>query len=427
MASYLQRFDETPAAQQWPMVRRWMFEESLPFFAELRRHRPVLATPQATLVARYLDCCEVLLRYECFSVKPYDKMGEYWMAQDDTPAHWRDKSIMRAILDREQVPDIRKFIGEKAASILKAAGGEIEAVSQVTRAVPIALVQEWFGFVDADPKEMFEWSHWGQYDDFHNLPFDAVPGSVDPKEIHAKRLAAGERLREYLIKLVTRRAGELKAGQDNKDPVSRLLRLSFSGGVQFDVPHVAMNVGGLLVGAVETTSQAVIHSLAQLLGRPEVLAKARAAAAQDDPSAFDGYAYEGLRFHPISPYMFRTCERPMTLAAGTDHATKIEPGTMVLPLVQSAMFDEASFPEPEKFDPTRPRDNTFHLGFGLHECLGRPIAEVMIPELVRQFLRLPGLQPKGPIDYAGGPFPEKYWLRWTAAKPKGSVKSPPRK
>jgi cytochrome P450 len=417
MASYLERFEQTPVAERWALARRWMFEEPLPFFAELRRHRPVLATPEATLVARFADCREVLLRHDAFSVALYGpKQGDYWMAQDDTPAHWREKSIMRAVLDREQVPELRAFIAGRAAAILGAAGGEIEAVNSLTRAVPIALVQERFGFVDADPKELAEWSHWNQYDAFHNQPFDAaVAGAPDPASIIAKREAANKRMRDYLVALVQRRAAELKAGQDNKDDVvSRLLRLVLSGALHFDPSRVVLNVGGLLIGAVETTSQAVIHSLAQLLGRPDAFAAASAAAALDDPEAVDGYVFEALRFHPISPYMFRVCEVATTLARGTDHATEVRPGTTVLPLVQSAMFDEAAFAEPERFDPERPLGNTFHLGYGLHECLGRPIARVLIPEIVRQCLRLPGLEAAGPIDYADGPFPEAYRLRWQA-------------
>jgi len=38
----------------------------------------------------------------------------------------------------------------------------------------------------------------------------------------------------------------------------------------------------------------------------------------------------------------------------------------------------------------------------------------MIPEIVRQCLRLPGLEPVGPPDYKGGAVPEAYQLKWTA-------------
>ena len=79
---------------------------------------------------------------DIFSVALYKpKQGDYWMAQDDTAVHWREKSIMRAILDREDIPDIRTFVAHKAAELLAAAGGSMDAVPGLTRAVPLALVQ----------------------------------------------------------------------------------------------------------------------------------------------------------------------------------------------------------------------------------------------------------------------------------------------
>jgi cytochrome P450 len=414
MTSYLQRFEQTPADRRWPLVRRWMFEEPLPFFAELRAHRPILAMPEVTLATRFSDCETILRRYDAFSVALYRaKQGDYWMAQDDTPVHWREKSIMRAVLDREQIPEVRAFVASRAAAILKDAGGAIDAVNALTRAVPLALVEEWFGFVDGDPRDLFEWSYWNQYDAFWNQPFDAVV-VPDPSAIVAKRQAANERMRGYIVALVRRRIDELKAGQNNTDLVSRLVRLSLSGALQFDVPRVVLNVGGLLIGAVETTSHAAINALAGLLNRPEVLDEARVAAAADDPAAFDGYVFEALRFKPAFPYFFRVCEQPTVLAGGTDYATAIRPGTTMLALTHSAMFDSAVFPDPDRFDPTRPYGNTFHFGQGLHECLGRPIARVMLPEIVRQCLRLPGLAAAGPVEYQGGPVPESYPLRWNA-------------
>ena len=92
MAHYLHRFDATPVAERWPLVRRWMSEEPRPFFDELRRDRPVLATPEVTLAARFSDCRDILLRHDIFSVALYKpKQGDYWMAQDDTAVHWREK------------------------------------------------------------------------------------------------------------------------------------------------------------------------------------------------------------------------------------------------------------------------------------------------------------------------------------------------
>jgi hypothetical protein len=102
------------------------------------------------------------------------KQGDYWMAQDDTAVHRREKSIMRAILDFEDIPAIRSFVGTKAAALLAAAGGSIDAVSGLSRAVPLALVQEWFGFVHSNADLLCKWSYWNQIDAFWSQPFDSI-------------------------------------------------------------------------------------------------------------------------------------------------------------------------------------------------------------------------------------------------------------
>jgi cytochrome P450 len=183
MTTYLQRFDATPAAQRWPLVRGWIFNEPLPFLAELRQNRPILITPEVTLAARFDDCTEILRRYDLFSVALYKpKQGSYWMAQDDTAVHWREKSIMRAILDFEEIPAIRNWVGEKTAALLSAANGSIDAVQGLARAVPLALTQQWFGYAHGDPVAMGKWSYWNQLDAFWNQPFDAFTWP-DPAEI----------------------------------------------------------------------------------------------------------------------------------------------------------------------------------------------------------------------------------------------------
>jgi cytochrome P450 len=292
MAGYLQRFDATPEAQRWSLVRGWIFGEPLPFFAELRQQRPVLVMPQLTLAARFGDCTEILRRDDIFSVALYKpKQGDYWMDEDDTAAHWRDKSIMRSILDFEDIPAIRTYVADKAAKVLAAASGSIDAVAGLTRAVPIALVQDWFGFSHSDPAKLFKWSYWNQLDTFWNQPFDAIAWP-DPDKIVAERNAANVEMVAYLVGLGVLREGEYKIGLGGHDPVTRLVALSASKALKFDLKRVLLNLGGLLIGTVETTSHAAVNALDFLTKRPDELAKARSAARTDDPAAVDGFVFE---------------------------------------------------------------------------------------------------------------------------------------
>jgi len=408
MADYLQRFDAAPVDQKWSLARQWLLEEPLPFFAQLRAERPVLVTPEATLATRYADCDMILRQHENFGVDLYKpKQGSYWMAQGDTAEHWREKSVMRAILDREDIPDIRDYLAAKAAAFLAAGNGRLEIVEHLTRATPVALAQDWFGFDDANAADLTDWSYWNQQDAFHNQPFDHAPNS---DEIILRREASVIALAAFLAAVTAKRALEVKLGSDRNDPITRLLKLSFSGGLKFGVEQVVSNVAGLLVGAVETTNHCAINALQILFARPDVLAAAKAAAI--DPQSFDGFVFEALRFQPAFPYFFRTCQSPTVLARGTPFATEVPPGATVLAVTHSAMFDETMFADPDRFDPKRPTADEFTFGLGLHECLGRAIGQVMVPEVVRQCLLLPDVKPTGPAVFKGG-VPDSYTLTWT--------------
>lgn len=410
MGRYLAELDAAAPAQRWALARNWLLHEPLPFFAELRAERPVLALPELTMVTRYHDCAMVLRRHKDFGVDLYKpKQGDYFMTQDDTAAHWREKSVMKTMLDFERVPAMRAFVGQKTNAILDSANGAIDAPKKLTRAVPIALVQEFFGFDGADADDMFVWSYWNQQDAFHNQPFDIdVP---DPAKIVAEKKRANIHLALFVGRTVAKRSVQAKLGADKDDPVSRLVRLSFSNAVKFPLKKVLFNVGGLLIGAVETTSHAVNNVLVELFRRPDVLDRARAAAKADDPAGFDGFVFEALRFNPAFPYFFRTCHRSTLFASGTPFATEVRPETTVLAVTHSAMFDEASFPEPDRFDSTRSFADTFTFGYGIHECLGRAVAAAMLPEIVRQCLRRANLRAEGPPVFEGG-VPEHYRLRW---------------
>ncbi len=408
--SYLAQIDAAAPAGRWPMVRAWLYKEPLPLFAELRANRPVLVLPELTFCTRHADCTLILRRHDVFGVDLYKpKQGDYWMAQDDTARHFREKSIMKAILDHEDLAPMRAWVGEETAARLKAAGGSIDYVRQIGRAVPAALVEHWFGFTGADPEKLIEWSYWNQQNAFHNQPFDA-PGPVSPEDIEKNMSRGNVMMALFIGRLVAKRTIAVKLGSEAQDSISRLLRLVFCDSLKFNLKQLIFNVGGLLIGAVETTSHGTANALSFLMEDPARLAAAKAAA--DDPAKFDGFVFEALRFKPAFPYFFRTAHRPTVLAGGTEHATEVPVGTTVLAVAHSAMFDAAGFSDPDAFDPARDHSDCFTLGQGIHECLGRAIATVMMPEMVRQMLLLPGLKAIGPLDNQGTKVPQKWELGW---------------
>jgi cytochrome P450 len=321
---------------------------------------------------------------------------------------------MKTVLNREDIPAIRAWVGEKARDALAQGAGKVEVVSSISRGVPIALVQEWFGFAGADPADMKDWSYWNQQDAFWNQPFDSV-AVPDQAAIVSKREAANVKMAIWLAKLVAKKALAVKLWLPSQDIVSRLLRLSFSNATSFSIKDVILNLGGLLIGAVETTSHTVVNSVEFLLDRKDLLPDAHSAALLPDPSKFDGYIFEALRFRPAFPYYFRVCHRPTRLCVGTAHEAIIEPGTTVLAVTHSAMFDDSAFKDPMTFDPERNHADTFTFGQGLHECLGIAVARVMVPEIARQMLRQKNLQAASKPDYKGSAVPESWTLTYQPA------------
>lgn len=457
---FLQEYDAAADGQKYRLVRRWMKAEPLAFFKQLREQRPILVTPECTLVSLYTDVTDVLQMPKVFTVDLYKpKMGVtatdvgYLMAHDDDALHYREKSLMQGLLNRNDLPRVRALIAGTAKKILDKADGSIEVVNDYCRMVPAHLVQDYFGLDGVRRGDLIEWSYWNQYDAFHNQPFD-----LNSPEQFAYIVKRHDGVTEKLVcyigvlmarKLVTVKIGNLvrlmlapfrliknlvcrllgcKPGPkpSKDDMVKRMLRSPFAKEVDFGITRVGVNAGGLLIGAIETTSQAVAQVIEFFLEqRKDLLADVKQKAALSDPAAFDAMVWEALRFVPISPYMFRQASADYTIATGTQHETEVKAGTNVLLISQSAMFDEYAYDKPETFSPNRNWYHHFNFGFGSHECLGKYVGMVLIPEMVRQVLLRDDIIGQGPISRkngarygdgpgAGGdgPFPEEYRLAW---------------
>ena len=332
---------------------------------------------------------------------------------------------------------IRSRIEKEAKHILDNSHNNIEIINHYCRTVPAILVQEYFGLDGIEKERLIEWSYWNQYDAFHNQPFD-----LNTQEkfdyIVAQHDKASEELVSYIAKLIGKKFIVVKAEQTKNrilmgwhllkklfcklfsieqtvskdDIVYRMLRSSFAEQVDFSLVRIGVNAGGLLIGAIETTSQAVSQSIEFFLDRPELLLRAQQAAHENDSSHFDNMVWESLRFVPISPYMFRQTSERYTLAKNTDRETTIPAHTNVLAITQSAMFDDYAYDKPDEFNPDRNAYHHFNFGFASHDCLGKYIGMVMIPEMVKQVLIRKDISSTEKINYKGGPFPESYPLTW---------------
>jgi cytochrome P450 len=457
---FLKEYDGAPDEQKYRLVQRWMKSEPLPFFEQLRAQRPILVTPECTLVTLYTDLTDIMLMPKVFTVDLYKpKMGVtptdvgYLMAHDDDALHYREKSLMQGLLNREDLPRVRQLIAKTAKKILDEADGSIEIVNQYCRMVPAHLVQDYFGLDGVNRKDLIVWSYWNQYDAFHNQPFDGN----SPEQfqyIVKKHDWVTEQLVCYIgvlmgRKLVTVTIGNFfrmmlapfrllknlvcrllgctpRRGPSKDDMVKRMLRSTFAKQVDFPITRVGVNAGGLLIGSIETTSQAVAQVIEFfLVRRQDLLGEVKQKAMMSNTDEFDSMVWEALRFVPISPYMFRQASTDYVVAKGTDRETEIPAHTNVLLISQSAMFDPYAYDKPETFNPDRNWYHHFNFGFGSHECLGKYVGMVLIPEMVRQVMLRENITGQGAISRkngalygdgpgagADGPFPEEYNLSW---------------
>lgn len=403
-----------PEGKAADFIQYLIREKADTFFGILRVVKPNFGLPKngPVFVTRFRDVLEVLQRPEVFTVRTYAPMmdpsiGSFMLARDGTVYNQRDKGIMRALIGRADMPTVRSMVAALTQECIDegAENGTLEIVSNVSRKVPILLTGRFFGFPGPDLESMFRWSRATQSDMFHNQGLLA--------RIHDDNIRAGHEMTAYVRgQLLPQRRAELRKNPALDDTVSRLLKLETPKEIGFDEARIVVNIIGLLVGGVETTSQAIVQILDQLFRRPRELDGAKAAAKAGDDALLYQYCWEALRFNPINPVVARMCVTDYRIASGTFRNKLVKAGGVVLVCTRSAMKDARELPSPRKFRLDRPPHHYMHLGYGLHTCLGDQVSRVQVPEVIKGLLLRPGLRraagPAGQIDFRGSQLPEAF-------------------
>ena len=393
------------AGEQFQFIMNQVQGNALPFFRELRDNRPILQSLMATLVARFRDVEEILHREKIFSVSPYlprmmGVIGPFVLSQDITPRYDHDISIMHLVVRREDLGRVKDIVARHAAEIadgLFQNSRPVDIVQTLTRKVPVRLAREYYGF-SAPDDQMMAWARSCFREFFINL--------LDDPTIREPAVTAGAEMRQRLNALLAERRAP--GAEVNDDVMGRLLRLQSAGEVAgLDDDVLCRTLMGLVIGMVETTSQAAVQALMALFSKPDALALAAAAAKADDDDALENLIFEALRFSPINPMVVRVAKEDYQLAAAEPHQTLIAKGTTVFALTWSAMFDPRVLDAPEEFRTNRPGYHYLHFAAGQHACFGRYISRTQIPQMLKPLLKLAGLRPAGTPEY-DGTFPETF-------------------
>jgi len=250
-------------------------------------------------------------------------------------------------------------IGEHIAGV-----DEIDVVNGYARPIAAHTAQRLFGVRGGDDRIFMDVARAIFAHTFLNLSGDEV--------VRQRALRASALMSQWLVDEVDRR---LAAADPGADMMGALIRQGM-----FDAHGIVRTLGGMLVGAVDTTASAVTKILAVIGGDRKLLAQV--AADCDDPARMRGWCWEALRLWPHNPLVLRQAMCTTALGGMT-----VKEGDQLYLWTQAAMQDPSAFPDPERLRPDRPDEHYLHFGGGLHICAGRSINAFQIPMLVTGLVR----------------------------------------
>ncbi|MEV6315559.1 cytochrome P450 [Streptomyces sp. NPDC051776] len=271
----------------------------------------------------------------------------------DGPEHARLRRLVAGAFSARRIRALRPRIQEIADELiapLADAGPPADLVAGLCRPLPLTVIFEILGVPQEDRARFSNWAD-------RVMATTAYP----PGE----SLKALESVVSYMTDLVAAKRctpddsllQELITARDEEDRLS-----------EEELVHLGC---GLLMAGNESTATELGKGLAALLDNPAQLAALRA-----DPALVPAAVEEVLRYAPLSARE----------NAGQVRATTcdVELGGVLIPAqsvvfasLPGANFDPGAFPDPERFDITRP-DTGGHVtfGYGAHRCLGAQLARM---------------------------------------------------
>ena len=336
------------------------------------------------LVVRYEDVLEALARDLDFCIQPinapkFDQIGYHFiLGMDRSGELINERRQLYAALARVDQSALQTEASRDIEEILRARGEHLDLVEDYARPIAANTARRLFG-IDPPRTPFMDAARAIFGNSFLNVSGDAA--------MTERALAAANQLSDWFeAEIARRRASHVF--------VDDMMEALLASGASDDLTR--RTLGGMLVGAIDTTATSVAKIMTVLMADRAALERATGDIA--DPGRMWGWCNEALRRWPHGPIIVRRAAVDTTLAGAT-----VKAGETLILWTQAAMLDERAFPNSTELRPEREGAGYLHFGGGLHPCAGREINSWQIPMLVAALLaRRP--RKLGRLRWAG-PFP----------------------
>ncbi|MBY8860879.1 cytochrome P450 [Nocardia sp. CA2R105] len=294
------------------------------------------------------------------------RRGLSFISMDD-PEHMRLRRMVTAPFMIKRVAAMRPAVQQIVDELiddLSASPHPVDLVDAFALPVPSLVICRLLGVPYAD------------HDFFQTNTKIVIKRDTPPEE----RSAATLRLQEYLDDLMGRKIADPADDLLSELAVERVRTGELSREQAADIARL------LLIAGHETTANMIALGTLALLQHPDQLALLR---DTDDPTTVADAAEELLRYLNIA----HTGRRRAVTADIEIGGTVIRAGEGIILVNEIANRDPAVFTDPDRLDIRRKSKQHVAFGFGVHQCLGQPLARMELQVVYGTlYRRLPGLR-----------------------------------